>query len=83
MKRRTIKTREDRPSFRRFCRALSARYGSPEGYGWNATHWGYIAGSAWRRPDLSIRASVDITRDRRNPDTAAGLILVTTYRPTP
>jgi hypothetical protein len=80
MKPKAIKTRENRESFRRYCRALSSRYGSPEGYGWNATHWGYIAGHAWRKPDLSLHAAVDITRDRKSPDDASGEVLVTIYK---
>lgn len=77
---RTIKTRENRASFRRYCRALSSRYGPPETYGWNATYWGYIAGSAWRKHDSSFRATVDITRDRNKPEDAAGRVLVTIYK---
>lgn len=80
MKPKTIKTRENRASYRRYCRLLSSRHGSPEGYGWNSTYWGYIAGHAWRKPDLSFRATVDITRDRKSPDDVTGRVLVTIYK---
>ena len=77
---KTIKTKENRQSYRRYSKLLTTLYGSPGGYGWLVTHYGYIAGHSWRMPDLKLRASVDIRRDRKNRDSSTGAVLVTTYR---